>query len=126
MVEKLEEKISSYKKSSSQEDYNEIINVLGDLYKDKKTLFLPCKRSAVGEGSDMMTVRASDSKIYIVVLTNNNLPDESIDYALMTVKEIFDIVMEEEMCGGIIINPDDSDKQIFIRKEYIDKLIHVF
>jgi len=126
MVEKLEEKISSYKKSSSQEDYNEIINALGDLYKDKKTLFLPCKKSSTGEGSDMMTVRASDSKIYIVVLTNNNLPDDTIDYALMTVKEIFDIVMEEEMCGGIIINPDDSDKQLFIRKEYIDKLVHVF
>ncbi len=126
MVEKLEEKISSYKKSSSQEDYNEIINALGDLYKDKKTLFLPCKRSLTGEGSDMMTVRASDSKIYIVVLTNNNLPDESIDYALMTVKEIFDIVMEEELCGGIVLNPDGNDRQIFIRKEYIDKLIHIF
>ena len=126
MVEKLEEKIASYKKTNSQEDYNEIINALGDLYKDKKTLFLPCRRSPSGEGSDMMTVRASDNKIYIVVLTNNNLPDEEIDYALMTVKEIFDIVMEEDLCGGIVINPDKDDRQIFIRKEYIDKLIHVF
>ncbi len=125
MYKELEDDIINFKKLNIKDNYTKVLSHFETLYVENKELYLIGKLNNINNNYDLMTIRASDEKVYLVVSTFEDTK-ENLEYIAMPIKEIFDTVNSSPSCNGICLNPDESPNQLMISKEYINKLKELF
>ena len=125
MYKELENDIEEFKKMNVKDNYTKVLSHFESLYVENKEFYLVGKLNNINNNYDLMTIRASDSKIYLVVSTFEK-EKEGLEYIAVPIKEIFGTVNSSPSCNGICLNPDDSPNQVMISKEYINKLKELF
>lgn len=121
MYKELEEDIKNFKTINIKDNYTKVLSHFESLYVQNDELFLVGKLNNINNNYDLMTIRASDGKLYLVVSTFEE-EKENLEYIAMPIKDIFDTVNSSPTCNGICLNPDDNPNQLMISKEYINKL----
>lgn len=121
MYKELEEDIKNFKTINIKDNYTKVLSHFESLYTQNDELFLVGKLNNINNNYDLMTIRASDGKLYLVVSTFEE-EKENLEYIAMPIKDIFDTVNSSPTCNGICLNPDDNPNQLMISKEYINKL----
>ena len=121
MFKELEEDIKNFKTINIKDNYTKVLSHFESLYAQNDELFLVGKLNNINNNYDLMTIRASDGKLYLVVSTFEE-EKENLEYIAMPIKDIFDTVNSSPTCNGICLNPDDNPNQLMISKEYINKL----
>ena len=125
MYKELEEDIKNFKTINIKDNYTKVLSHFESLYVQNDELFLVGKLNSINNNYDLMTIRASDGKLYLVVSTFEE-EKENLEYIAMPIKDIFDTVNSSPTCNGICLNPDDNPNQLMISKEYINKLKELF
>ena len=125
MFKELENDINEFKKFNVKDNYTKVLSHFESLYVENKELYLVGKLNNINNNYDLMTIRASDGKIYLVVSTFED-QKENLEYIAVPIKEIFGTVNSSPNCNGICLNPDDNPNQVMISKEYINKLKELF
>ncbi len=125
MYKELEEDIKNFKTINIKDNYTKVLSHFESLYVQNDELFLVGKLNNINNNYDLMTIRASDGKLYLVVSTFEE-EKENLEYIAMPIKDIFDTVNSSPTCNGICLNPDDNPNQLMISKEYINKLKELF
>lgn len=125
MYKELENDINEFKKMNVKDNYTKVLSHFESLYVENKEFYLVGKLNNINNNYDLMTIRASDSNIYLVVSTFEE-EKEGLEYIAVPIKEIFGTVNSSPSCNGICLNPDDSPNQVMISKEYINKLKELF
>jgi hypothetical protein len=125
MYKELEEDIKNFKTINIKDNYTKVLSHFESLYVQNDELFLVGKLNNINNNYDLMTIRASDGKLYLVVSTFEE-EKENLEYIALPIKEIFNTVNSSPTCNGICLNPDDNPNQLMISKEYINKLKELF
>ena len=121
--------IKSYKKEHSQENYH---NVLRAIFSDvEQTVIVPSRLNKEKTGFDLKGICADDNNEYLVFYTDKAFIDRDKDesFLIMTLRGIFDSVLNTNSYNGVIIDPDlhmkeDKDyNQCIILKEHVVKIL---
>ena len=121
----LNEAVKMYKKEHSQENYN---NVLLKIFSDvEQTVIVPAKLNKEKDGVDLKSIYAEDNNSYFVFYTDKAFIDRDNDetFLIITLKGIFDMILNSDIYNGVIIDPDLEIKdekdynQCIILKEHV-------
>jgi hypothetical protein len=121
----LNEPVDKYKKDHSQENYN---NVLLKIFTDvDQTVIVPARLNKEKNGADLKSIYAEDNNAYFVFYTDKAFIDRDNDetFLIMTLKGVFDMILNSDVYNGVIIDPDIDIKdekdfnQCIILKEHV-------
>ena len=121
----LNKAVENYKKEHSQENYS---NVLLKIFTDvEQTVIVPAKLNKEKNRADLKSIYAEDNNAYFVFYTDKAFIDRDNDetFLIMTLKGIFDMILNSDVYNGVIIDPDLDIKdekdynQCIVLKEHV-------
>ena len=121
----LNEVVEKYKKEHNQENYHDVLRKI--FTNVEQTVIVPARLNKEKNGADLKSIHADDNKSYFVFYTDKKFIDRDNDetFLIVTLKGIFDMVLNSDIYNGVIIDPDLDIKdekdfnQCIVLKEHV-------